>query len=159
MLCLCLALWSEATSEKVTSVFKFEALPGYRDETLGRESANGGMSLASLRSKRKEVREGKSRKQRVEGVGKSPPIQPCGSHCHRPGPDWPPQDTQEAMEMKGALPSFFPQPTSLLAPPALAWVSFPNLLPTSVDCLRLFRLPESGGGPRTLDPKAMWHTS
>lgn len=84
MLCLCLALWSEATSEKVTSVFKFEALPGYRDETLGRESANGGMSLASLRSKRKEVREGKSRKQSPEGLRLElgSVLSEKGSHLH-----------------------------------------------------------------------------
>lgn len=34
-----------------------------------------------------------------------------------------------------------------------------NLAPTSLDIFMLFLLPESGGGPRTLDPKAIWQTS
>lgn len=47
----------------------------------------------------------------------------------------------------------------ILPSPALAWISSSNLSPTSLESLRLFRLPESGGGPRTLDPKAIWQTS
>lgn len=38
-------------------------------------------------------------------------------------------------------------------------ISSSTLAPTSLDILRLFLLPESGGGPRTLDPKAIWQTS
>lgn len=63
-----MALWPEAGSEKVTSVFKFEAL-GYRDGALGKDPANGETSLASFRNKRKRGRKWAREKSRMQSAG------------------------------------------------------------------------------------------
>lgn len=48
---------------------------------------------------------------------------------------------------------------SLLRPHLRNYITCSSLSPTSLESFMLFLLLDSGGGPRTLDPKAMWQTS